>query len=240
MQYEIEDILREKNYKIYYMLSNLLAACTDELETLVTEHLSEKAIIERIRKKIEDLFGPHEAVSEEIRLDVFVKEKIQALRPRFAHRKCRVETDIATVPPIWIPPEVLGKIVEGLVRNAVENTPDDGRIVVSVRQGEMGPEFEVKDNGVGISEENQRLIFDNFFIAYEPMQYSTRTPYDFDAGGKGFDLLRMKFFSEKYDFKLQMTSDPCNPKDCEQSGGTTMTVQFYPADRLIPQEVGGS
>jgi hypothetical protein len=155
----------------------------------------------------------------------------------------------------------LGKIVEGLVRNAIENTPDDGRIVVSVRQGEMGPEFEVKDNGVGISEENQRLILDNFFIAYEPMQYSTRTPYDFDAGGKGFDLLRMKFFSEKYDFKLQMTSDPCKkieqnsircpgniaecdpnitPKDCEQSGGTTMTVQFYPADRLIPQEVGGS
>ncbi len=257
MQYEIEDILREKDYKIYYMLSNLLAACTDELEILVTEHLSEKDIIQRIRNKIEDLFGPNEAVSEEIELDVFVKEKIQALRPRFAHRQCRLETDIAAVPPIWIPPEVLGKIVEGLVRNAVENTPDDGRIVVSVRQGEMGPEFEVKDNGVGISEENQRLIFDNFFTAYEPMQYSTRTPYDFNAGGKGFDLLRMKFFSEKYDFKLQMASEPCKKikqnnircpgniaecdpvitsEDCEQSGGTTMTVQFFPADRISNAE----
>ena len=121
----------------------------------------------------------------------------------------------------------------------------------------MGPEFEVKDNGVGISEENQRLIFDNFFTAYEPMQYSTRTPYDFNAGGKGFDLLRMKFFSEKYDFKLQMASEPCKKikqnnircpgniaecdpvitsEDCEQSGGTTMTVQFYPADRISNAE----
>lgn len=257
MQYEIEDILREKDYKIYYMLSNLLAACTDELEVLATEQLDEKDIIQRIRQKIEDLFGVNEAQSEEIQLDAFITKKIQALRPRFAHRKIRLETDIASVPAIWLPVNVLDKVVEGLIRNAVENTPDDGHILVSVRAGEIGPEFEVRDNGVGISEENQRLIFDDYFIAYEPMQYSTRQPYDFNAGGKGFDLLRMKFFSEKYNFNLRMFSEPCrltgpdkdacpgrisackpaeNPQDCETSGGTTMTVQFHPADRIRTTE----
>jgi PAS domain S-box-containing protein len=257
MQYEIEDILREKDYKIYYMLSNLLAACTDELEVLVTEHLGEKEIIQRIRQKIEDLFGVNEAESEKIQLDAFVTQKVQALRPRFSHRKIRLETDIVSVPAIWLPVDALDKIVEGLIRNAIENTPDDGNILVTVRTGEIGPELEVKDNGVGISEENQRLIFDNYFIAYEPMQYSTRQPYDFNAGGKGFDLLRMKFFSEKYDFNLKMFSEPCrlagpdsgicpghiddcepakSPQDCEASGGTSMTVQFHPADRVLMTE----
>ena len=257
MQYEIEDILREKDYTIYHLLSVLLDACVDELEVLISEELGEKDIIHRIRKKIEKIFGPKKTSSEEIQLGPFVKQKIDALRPKFAHRKCRVETRIDSVPAIWLPRDVVDKIVEGLVRNAVENTPDDGNILVTVRQGEMGPEFEVKDTGAGISAENQRLLFENFFTTHETMQYSTRQPYDFKAGGRGFDLLRMKIFSEKYNFKLQMRSKQCRfseqngfacpgniedcnssktMEDCEQSGGTTVTVQFLPADRVLKAE----
>ena len=253
MQYQIEDILREKDYKIYYMLSSLLDACSDELQVLVSESLEEKDIIDRLRQHIEKLFGPQDARSEEIRLDQFVEKQIQALRPRFAHRKCRVNVLISAVPTVWIPRDVLAKIVEGLVRNSIENTPDSGNITVTVRSGEIGPELEVKDSGIGISEENQRLLFDNYFTAYDTMQYSSRNPYDFGAGGKGFDLLRMRIFSERYHFELKMNSRRCGVipgdadacpgnmaecvqagqiEDCLESGGTTVTVQFYPADRF--------
>ena len=259
MQYQIEDILREKDYKIYYMLSSLLDACSDELQVLVSESLEEKDIIDRLRQHIEKLFGPQDARSEEIRLDQFVEKQIQALRPRFAHRKCRVNVLISAVPTVWIPRDVLAKIVEGLVRNSVENTPDSGTITVTVRSGEIGPELEVKDSGIGISEENQRLLFDNYFTAYDTMQYSSRNPYDFGAGGKGFDLLRMRIFSERYHFELKMNSRRCGvipgdadacpgnmaecvqagqTEDCLESGGTTVTVQFYPADRFAKDRTG--
>jgi len=253
MQYQIEDILRKKDYKIYYMLSSLLDACSDELEVLVSENLGEKEIIDRLRHHIETLFGPHDSPSEEIRLDQFVEARIHALKPRFAHRKCRVDTRVSEAAAIWIPPDVLAKIFDGLVRNAVENTPDSGTITITVRAGKIGPELLVKDTGVGISEENQRLLFENYFTAYDTMQYSSRNPYDFGAGGKGFDLLRMRIFSERYHFKLKMRSRRCDvlsddaetcPGDaaechrsartaeCLESGGTTVTVQFYPADRF--------
>ena len=253
MQYEIDDILREKDYKIHYMLSSLLDACVDELEALVSEHLTEKDLLVRLRRHIDKLFGRHDVRSEEIRLDQFVEEHIQALRPRFAHRHCQVKTRISAVPAIWIPRDVLAKIVEGLVRNAVENTPDSGLIIVAVETGKIGPELKVKDTGLGISEENQRLIFENYFTAYDTMQYSSRNPYDFGAGGKGFDLLRMRIFSERYNFKLKMNSKRCGliaedadacpgkiaecarvrqTEECLDSGGTTVTVQFYPADRF--------
>ncbi|UCD81214.1 MAG: PAS domain S-box protein [Desulfobacterales bacterium] len=253
MQYEIEDILRKKDYKIHYMLSSLLDACADELEVLVAENLAEKDILARLRRRIDELFGRHDVKSEAMRLDQFVEQKIQALQPRFAHRKCRVETRLSPVRAIWIPADVLDKIVEGLVRNAIENTPDGGKITVSVREGGTGPELEIQDTGIGISAENQRLIFENFFTAYDTMQYSSRKPYDFGAGGKGFDLLRMRIFSERYQFKLKMKSKLCRhipedaavcpgdieecvqvgqPESCMDSGGTTVTVQFYPAERL--------
>ena len=254
MQYQIEDLLREKDFKIHYMLSSLLDACSDELEVLVTENLAEKDLIDRLRQHIDNLFGPHHARSEAIQLDQFIEKKIQKLRHRFAHRKCQVKTLLTKVPAIWIPQEVLSKVVEGLIRNAIENTPDNGEITVSVRSGEIGPELEIKDTGIGISEENQQLLFENYFTAYDPMQYSSRKPYDFGAGGKGFDLLRMRIFSERYHFGLKLNSNRCEilsrnavdcpgnteacdqvkgTEDCLDSGGTTATVQFYPADRFI-------
>jgi len=253
MQYQLEDILREKDYKTHYMFSALLDASVDELEVLISLGLGEKDIIRKIRQHIEKTYGPRESKSEIVDLGSFVREKTKALRPKFAHRKCRLRTYISKTPPIYIPPEVLGKVVEGLVRNAVENTPDGSKISVKVRRGKIGPEFEVKDNGIGISEENLRLIFENYFTSYDTMQYSTRQPYDFKAGGKGFDLLRIKIFSERYNFKIKMTSQPCrfideaghecpgnledctppdNTQDCQNVGGTTVTVQFFPAQRF--------
>lgn len=253
MQYQIEDILKEGDFKIQHMLVGLLEVCRDELEVLVSDSLGEKDILQRIRAKIDDLFGPKDAISEEVRLDEYVEQKIQELRPRFDHRSCRLETHTVPVRSIWIPVDVLSKIITGLVRNAVENTPDGCNIDVKVREGEIGPEVVISDNGVGISEENQRLIFENYFTVYETMQYSSRNPYDFNAGGKGFDLLRMKIFSERYNFKIQLNSKRCShipldkdvcpgdvdecphvesEKRCPDQCGTTVTVQFFPAERF--------
>ncbi len=250
MQYAIEDILRERDYKTYYMLSALLDVCADELEVLISEENGNEVVIQRIRRRIEDLFGPSESVPEEIRLDDFVEDKIEKLRSRFTNRQCQLVVETEPVQAVYIPPDILAKIIEGLVRNAVENTPDGSVIEVKVREGKEGPEFEVKDFGVGITDENQRLIFDNYFTTYEIMNYSSKKPYDFMAGGKGFDLLRIKIFSERYNFKTKMVSTRCGfipkeedfcpgninncehiktEKDCMNSGGTTMTIKFSPA-----------
>ncbi len=258
MQYEIEDLLTDRDYRTYHMLSTLLAACTDELEVLAaTAGCEEEPLVAALKNKIEALFGPHEYISEEIQLDQFVKQAVDALRPRFAHRKCRLKTDLHFTSPVFIPKAVLKKIVTGLIRNAVEYTPDGGQITVAVRNDSQGPQLEVIDNGIGMSKENQRLLFENFFTAYETMQYSTKQPFDFNAGGRGFDLLRMKIFSERYHFKIRVNSKRCQflstdenncpgdiencehcqtIADCHQVSGTTFTVQFTPSVKHATSE----
>jgi signal transduction histidine kinase len=158
--------------------------------------------------------------------------------------------DLESTPPAYMPAQPLQKVVDGLVKNAIENTPDEGMIEVVVHQKGKGSELVIRDYGVGIVEEDRKRIFEGFFATQETMDYSSKRPFDFNAGGKGADLLRMKIFSERYNFKIDMTSSRCgfipeirdicpgrigecafckSKEDCYSSGGTTFSLYFPPA-----------
>ena len=60
IQYEAADIMESRHYKAYGLLSLLLDQCADELETLVAEEVGEGTVVERIRKRIDEIFVPSE------------------------------------------------------------------------------------------------------------------------------------------------------------------------------------
>jgi signal transduction histidine kinase len=247
MQYEIEDLLRHKDFRTHNFLSRLVDACQDELEVLASRYYGEADALEKIRDRIDNLFGPQKAIPEEIRLDRIVSAYVNRLKADFGHRRCKLHTDFEAVDPISIPREILEKVVAGLVRNAVENTPDGGHIEVRVVPGKGGPELIVTDFGVGITPVKQRLLFNRFFAPYDPLQYTSKAAYAFNAGGRGFDLLRMKIFSEQYGFQIKLASQRCphipkdadscpgdvrccvhldSPADCRSSGYTSVRLLF--------------
>ena len=204
-------------------------------------------------------FGVQDPVPVRVRLeDRFVPERMEALTPMFAHREVRVRTNVEPVPAVRIPGEVLAKVMDGLVKNAVENTPDGGSVEVWVRPKGPGVQLGVRDYGVGIPEEAQKRIFEGFFPTRDTMAYSSKRPFDFNAGGKGADLLRTKIFSERYRFRIEMNATRCpvipserdqcpgrvdhcthcaGVEDCERSGGATFILYFPPAtDPARPDE----
>ena len=247
MQYEIEDIMRNRYFRVHHYLSWLLDECSDVLASAAAEVTGEGPLVERLSRRIDDLFGPKDAPSEVVSLGDFVTSTLEEIRPAFSHREVDVDTRIESESSIRIPKEVLHKVVTGLIKNAVENTPDEGRITLCVRRGKKGLDLVVRDYGVGITLDNQRRIFEGFFMTQETMDYSSKHPYDFNAGGKGADLLRMKIFSERYGFDIGMVSTRCDnipgdadtcpgrisacercatSGDCHRSAGTTFTVSF--------------
>jgi len=254
IEYEVEDIMRDKQHKTYGLLSLILDQYIDELESLITEEAGDVHVVERIRKRIEEIFGPKEMVQEEIILDECVKQRLEQSKPLFSHRQVEIIHNLVSTPPIYIPLDPLQKVVDGLIKNAVENTPDEGKIEITVRKKGKGSELVVHDFGVGIIEEAQRRIFEGFFTTQDAMVYSSKRPYDFNAGGKGADLLRMKIFSERYNFKIDMTSSRCGyiPKesdvcpgrisictfckkkeDCYHSGETIFSLYFPPSPKRV-------
>ena len=217
MQYQVDDIMQDKTYKSHLLLSQLLDRCTDELEALVAEEFGEGPIVERFRNRIEDIYGARQQTAEKVQMDLFINDRLKYLRPFFVHRQIDVVTQLDSTPLVYIPLDALQKVFDGLLKNAIENTPDEGKIEIVLSQKGEGTLLEVRDFGVGITKENQTRIFEGFFTTQETLDYSSKKPYDFNAGGKGADLLRMKIFSERYKFKIELTSTRCPfiPKDSD-------------------------
>jgi signal transduction histidine kinase len=247
MQIEVEDILKNPVTDGYHILSRLIDQCGDELEVLLAEQIGEIPAIERIKTRIEEIYGPREIVAQDILPDQFVKAKIKQLQPLHSHRRLELVIEAERTPPVRIPPEVLEKLIIGLMKNAIENTPDEGKIEVVVKKMGAGAALMVHDYGVGIVEAHCRRIFEGFFPTQETNKYSSKKPYDFNAGGKGADLLRLKIFSERFHFDLDVSSSRCRYlplsadvcpgkisqcqygqglKDCYHSGETTFSAIF--------------
>jgi signal transduction histidine kinase len=250
MQYQVDDIMQDKTYETHTMRSQLLDRCIDELEAIVAEEFGEGTTVVKFRKRLEDYFGTRKLVAEKIQMDAFISGRLDFLKPLFVHRQVKIITRLSSTPLVYIPRDPLQKLFDGLIKNAIENTPDEGKIEVIVGRKGEGTLLEVRDFGVGITKENQTRIFEGFFSTQETLDYSSKKPFDFNAGGKGADLLRMKIFSERYDFEIDLRSSRCPfiPKDndvcpgrisqcdhcksdrgCHQSAATIFSLYFPPA-----------
>ena len=247
IQSEVEDIMKGREDKVRRTLSKFLDLCGDEIEVLFAEQFGEGPVLKKIRERINELFTSGESEPREINLGEFVAKQIQEIRSLCSHRQVELKTSIESTPPIWMPPDPLEKIIKGLVKNAIENTPDEGNIEVGVRRRGKAVELRVQDRGLGMVPEHQKHIFEGFFPTQDTMLYRSGKPYEFNAGGRGADLLRMKIFSERFNFSISMSSTRCKHlpltkdscpgrissceyckkvEDCYESGGTTFEVLF--------------
>lgn len=243
---EIYDIVENKEVLHRQLFSLILEQCGDELESLIAEETGEKDIIAKVREKIDNLFVPEDPSVHTIDLSLFVKGRIKELVPQMSHRNIEIVPKLEKRSIIRMPGEPLRKTVDGLIRNAVENTPDNGSVEVVVTHNTEGVKFQVIDHGIGLTQEAQKRIFEGFFTVQDTMDYSSKSPFDFNAGGKGADLLRMKIFSERYNFNISMSSrrcpnipenkdrcpgtmNTCGRQAATDCGGETVVTCFFPA-----------
>lgn len=229
------------------------------VETLDKHHLENektKKILGRIGRNLERL-TQIQAIVEQILyppsfrpasfpLPARTEEILNDIRKRSGHRSVSLVSQIEDIQTESIDPNVYHIILDTLVKNAIENTPDNGEIRVSLERVDSSIRLQVADSGMGIPVSDMPFIFDGFHHTQRTEDYSSRKPYDFNAGGKGLELLRLKVLSEAYPFDLTFESERCNrlpnrdshcPGDtskcfqgeeveCNRSGGTVFTVLF--------------
>ena len=102
------------------------------------------------------------------------------------------------------------ELVKNLMENAVRYNENGGHVFVSVDEKSDKVTLKVKDDGIGIDEENQSRIFERFYRVNKSRSRET--------GGTGLGLSIVKHVAELYGAKLTLSST--------LGAGTEITVSF--------------
>jgi len=248
LQEKVDDIIQlrpiEENKRITRFIEDTFDII-DELDD--GDRKGYDSVLNSVKNRINSIFTLEEQKIESLALDEVVYAILRKT-PSSNHRDYpEIISNIKKGLMVSIDRRVLKKVLEGLLKNAVENTPDEGRIEISVAESGHDVRVEVRDYGIGITTENQKNIFGGFFHTHDTSFYASKNPYDFLAGGAGLDLLRLKVFSEIFGFSVSFESRRCKfiPADtdfckgkisacpyideraeCLSSGGSIFTVEF--------------
>jgi signal transduction histidine kinase len=222
LQLEACDIAAQRPFAEEIVLTDWLRRCRDLLESIGDEQNAPAWLQERLAQKIAEIYSQHDNQKPQtLLMDVWIPQAVEALRPDFKHRRIALEQTVEAVPAVVLPEPLLFKSFRGLLRNAIEATPDGGTISLALGEANGNVKLDIRDTGVGIDTELQEHLFHGFVHAGATDRYSSGRPYDFGAGGMGLDLQRLKLFSERYGFKLSFAS--------KVGAGSVFSLEFPPA-----------
>ncbi len=130
---------------------------------------------------------------EPVDLGDVVRDVVTELLPLARARNQKVATHIEPVAQLDADRDKLHQIAVNLVSNAIRYTPESGEIAVSVdeapRERYQGgwARLRVRDNGVGIEEEDRQRIFDPFLHPKPAKHHTSAGP---DSAGLGLYIAR--------------------------------------------------
>jgi len=138
----------------------------------------------RLLKLITDLLDLSRMEAGRLELDLVAVDPAQAirsvadaLRPLIEAKSQTIELDLPDdLPAVWADRDRTVQILTNLVSNAYKYTPEGGQIRVVARAAAEAVEVAVRDDGIGLSEEEQDQLFSRFFRARSALvQRSTGT-----------------------------------------------------------------
>jgi signal transduction histidine kinase len=130
---------------------------------------------------------------EPVELGDVMRDVVTELLPLANARKQRVITNIERIGPIDADRDKLHQIGVNLISNAIRYTPEQGEITICVDEAPVDRypggwvRLRVRDNGVGIAEEDRQRIFDPFLHAQPAKHHTSAGP---DSAGLGLYIAR--------------------------------------------------
>ncbi|MEO9147127.1 MAG: PAS domain S-box protein [Ginsengibacter sp.] len=101
---------------------------------------------------------------------------------------------------VMLDPSMLTHVVMNLLSNAIKFSPEDTAIYIDLKISDSQLKISVKDQGMGISKEDQQHLFERFY----------RSKYAADVKGTGLGLYIVQKYTELMNGKIECWSVPGN------------------------------
>jgi len=241
-QAQTPPLVREEVFESLEKNLNRLSDIQQETDQIIRSHQELE-----VKPRPEKLDQAHSFVPKTIHLYFFIEQVLEDVRKKTSHRAIQFQMDGEKHVHLVMDPRILEESVVGLLKNAIENTPDEGMIRIVLEQKEQWVQLKVMDFGIGVTKANQRHLFNGLFHTLDTELYTSKKPYDFGAGGKGLELLRIKAYGQRFGFNITAGSQRCTylpterdlcpgkisecahcrvREDCLNSGGSTFCLTF--------------
>lgn len=219
MDPDLEQARRELIADISHDLRTPLVAMRGYLELLVTrgeslgaddrQRYAEIALRQsrHLSRLIDDLFELAKLdfkgmalTRERFALGELASDVVQKFALAAAARGVHLGVEVAPgLPPVDADLQLIERVLENLVANALRHTPDGGRVEVRLGAAAGGVQAQVADTGCGISAQELPLVFDRHFRGAD----SRRD----DAAGAGLGLTIARRIVELHGGSLQVQSE---------------------------------
>jgi signal transduction histidine kinase len=134
-----------------------------ELKELLDVLAGETQRIDRIVQQFLDYARPPRLALRRADLRGMLEAAAEALRARAATRRIAIDTDVAATGDAVFDPDQLKQAVDNLLRNAIDASPDGGRVHLEARRDGTDHVIAVRDEGPGIPADILPRIFDLYF-----------------------------------------------------------------------------
>jgi PAS domain S-box-containing protein len=247
IQLEVEDIVAKQGVEQSASLLPRVQQIMDLVELVAEEDPGHAQALNSLKQRIRTFFEIEASEIQDVNVSNLIRKAAELAQELSSHRDINLSKAFEENIHVRIAADAFEKTVMGLVKNAIENTPDGGDVLILLKRNRDKVIVEVRDTGIGITSESRDQIFGGFYHALDTDLYATKKPYDFGAGGKALDLLRIKIFGEIYNFQVEcettrcryipLETDSCpgrisdcphihNKAQCAQSGSSVFRLIF--------------
>jgi hypothetical protein len=140
---------------------NALVGDDARRRTALSDILEQIARLDALVAELLSMTHRREPHPSTVELGPFLTDRAEAHQHEAAEREVAITTE-STVARAKIDPEMIGRILDNLLSNAVCHSPAGGQVIVSARRWDKSLRFTVADTGSGVGAELRDRLFEPF------------------------------------------------------------------------------